>query len=118
MRFHKKSLVPGFNPSLLSSAYLCPRAWIYERVPGYELAGYDDRVLSQVATRAECQDICLEDVDLPCRSAEYDYKKKECRLSKETRRTQPAAYRLVLQSATKRICIEIRMLEYGYWLGC
>lgn len=74
-------------------AYLCPRAWIYERVPGYELAGYDDRVLSRVSSRTECQDICLEDVELPCRSAEYDYTRKECRLSKETRRTQPAAYR-------------------------
>lgn len=35
----------------------------------------------------------MEDYLLPCRSAEYDYGSGICRLSKETRRTQPAAYR-------------------------
>jgi len=74
-------------------AYLCPKAWIYERVPGYELAGYDDRVKTGVGSRIECQELCLEADNLPCRSAEYDYTRKVCRLSKETRRTQPAAYR-------------------------
>merc|ERR1719433_352854 len=71
----------------------CEKAWIYERVPGFELAGYDDRVEKAILTRKECQELCLRDKDLPCRSAEYDYTTFTCRLSKETRRSQPAAYR-------------------------
>ena len=75
------------------SANTCEKAWIYERVPGYELAGYDNQIASNVPTRIACEELCLEAVDLPCRSAEYDYENFICRLSTETRRTQPAAYR-------------------------
>ena len=71
----------------------CEKAWIYERVPGFELAGYDDKIEKAVLTRTECQEKCLKDKDLPCRSAEYDYTTFTCRLSRETRRSQPAAYR-------------------------
>lgn len=55
--------------------------------------GYDDLVASNVASRRACEELCLESVDLPCRSAEYDYKNFVCKLSTETRRTQPTAYR-------------------------
>jgi len=72
---------------------VCEKAWIYERVPGFELAGYDDRSEKNILTRKECQELCLAEKSLPCRSAEYDYKKFECHLSQETRRSQPAAYR-------------------------
>ena len=74
---------------------MCEKAWIYDRVPGYELVGYDQRVLNNVLTRMECQELCLEDTLLPCRSCEYDYSNKTCRLSQETRRTQPSAYRYI-----------------------
>ena len=75
------------------AAPACEKAWIYERVPGFELAGYDDKVEKAILTRKECQELCLRDKALPCRSAEYDYTTFTCRLSKETRRSQPAAYR-------------------------
>jgi len=75
----------------------CEKAWIYERVPGFELAGYDDRIEKNILTRKECQELCLEDKELPCRSAEYEYKTFTCRLSQETRRSQPAAYRATTQ---------------------
>ena len=78
------------------SAPACEKAWIYERVPGFELAGYDDKIEKAVLTRKECQEKCLKDTDLPCRSAEYDYTTFTCRLSRETRRSQPAAYRYYL----------------------
>lgn len=74
-------------------AIACEKAWIFERVPGFELAGYDDRVEKAVLSRVECQELCLEDKELPCRSAEYDYTTFICRMSRETRRSQPAAYR-------------------------
>jgi hypothetical protein len=72
----------------------CEKAWVFERVPGFELAGYDNQVVKAVLTRQECQELCLKDEKkLPCRSAEYDYATFTCRLSRETRRSQPAAYR-------------------------
>ena len=71
----------------------CEKAWIYERVPGYELAGYNDRTVSGVGSRLACQELCLRERALPCRSAEYNYETDACVLSRETRRTQPAAYR-------------------------
>ena len=73
----------------------CEKAWIFERVPGYELAGYDHRITANVVGRVDCQELCLKTEDLPCRSAEYVYKTRTCRMSKETRRTQPASYRYV-----------------------
>lgn len=57
------------------------------------MAGYDDRIEKAILTRKECQELCLNDKKLPCRSAEYDYTTFTCRLSRETRRSQPAAYR-------------------------
>jgi hypothetical protein len=72
---------------------VCGKAWIFERVTGYELAGYDDRVETNVASKTACEELCLRAVEMPCRSAEYDYVSEVCRLSRETRRSQPAAYR-------------------------
>ncbi|QQP49422.1 Putative LOC100908673 [Caligus rogercresseyi] len=71
----------------------CEKAWLFERVPGYELVGFDDVVLKDIPSRVDCQDSCLNQVELPCRSAIYDYSLQICRLSKNTRRTQPTAYR-------------------------
>ena len=59
----------------------CEKAWIYERVPGFELAGYDDRIEKNILTRKECQELCLAEKSLPCRSAEYEYKTYTCRIS-------------------------------------
>ena len=62
----------------------CEKAWIYERVPGFELAGYDDRIEKNILTRKECQELCLAEkskTGLTCRSAEYEYKTYTCRIS-------------------------------------
>eukprot|EP00090_Calanus_glacialis_P030486 TRINITY_DN4919_c0_g1_i1.p1 TRINITY_DN4919_c0_g1~~TRINITY_DN4919_c0_g1_i1.p1 ORF type:complete len:724 (-),score=176.09 TRINITY_DN4919_c0_g1_i1:269-2440(-) len=71
----------------------CERAWIYERVVGYVLEGYDDRVVGQVTSRKSCQEMCLQETEFQCRSAEYVYSSQECRLSRESRRSQPSSYR-------------------------
>ena len=78
----------------------CEKAWIFERVPGYELSGYEHRITANVVGRVECEELCLKAEDLPCRSAEHDYKTRTCRMSKETRRTQPASYRQVTTSGS------------------
>ena len=83
------------------AAPACEKAWIYERVPGYELAGYNDLTIPSVVSRLDCQELCLRDRALPCRSAEYNYETRTCVLSRETRRTQPAAYRYAKLQGTK-----------------
>ena len=80
------------NPNMLHnydfckyfSGPACEKAWIYERVPGFELAGYDDRTEKNILTRKECQELCLAEkskTGLTCRSAEYEYKTYTCRIS-------------------------------------
>ena len=64
---------------------------------GYLLQGHDDRVVEGVAGRLDCQELCLTETEFSCASAEYDYTKAECRLSKQTRRSQPASYRATTQ---------------------
>ncbi|CAG7785191.1 unnamed protein product [Allacma fusca] len=71
---------------------ICSKAWATERVPGYELAGYDDVIVRSVSTRKRCSELCLTDRRLPCRSADYWEGRKECRLSREDRRTQPGSF--------------------------
>ncbi|CAG7828367.1 unnamed protein product [Allacma fusca] len=71
---------------------ICSKAWVTERIPGYELAGYDDVIIRSVATRKRCSELCLTDRRLPCRSADYWEGRKECRLSREDRRTQPGSF--------------------------
>lgn len=71
----------------------CAKAWIYERVVGYVIEGYDDRVIGQVTSRKSCEELCLQHTEFECMSAEYVYSSQECRLSRESRRTQPSSYK-------------------------
>ena len=72
----------------------CEKAWTFERVMGRELKGFDNRVLSGVASRLRCQELCLKERSFVCRSGEYDYATQQCRLSSEDRRSQPTAFRV------------------------
>lgn len=71
---------------------ICSKAWVAERVPGYELMGHDDIIIRSVISRKRCIELCLTDKRLPCRSADYWEFRKECRLSREDRRSQPGAF--------------------------
>jgi hypothetical protein len=53
------------------SAAPCEKAWTFERVMGRELGGFDDRVLSGVASRLRCQELCLKERSFVCRSGNY-----------------------------------------------
>lgn len=50
---------------------ICSKAWVTDRVPGYELSGYDDVVIRSVVTRKRCAELCITDKKLPCRSADF-----------------------------------------------
>ncbi|KAK4308028.1 hypothetical protein Pmani_020258 [Petrolisthes manimaculis] len=71
----------------------CGKAWMLERVVGFEIEGYDDLVLQDITDRLSCADLCLSETNLKCRSAEYDESTRQCRLSRQDRRTQPLSFR-------------------------
>lgn len=79
------------------NAPACERAWIYERALGYMLEGHDDRVIGEVTSRTACEELCLLETAFPCASAEYFQSDQECRLSRESRRSQPSSYRATTQ---------------------
>jgi len=54
--------------------------------------GYDDVIVRSVLTRKRCIELCLQDKRLPCRSADFWEGRKECRLSREDRRSQPGSF--------------------------
>lgn len=71
------------------------RLWAFERVMNAYLDGFEKIQLNNVASRSECAKACLMETTFACRSADYDDKLRICRLSKEDRRTQPQAFRIV-----------------------
>lgn len=87
-----------FEKICLSTAP-CEKAWTFERVMGKELNGFDNRVLSGVASRLRCQELCLKERSFVCRSGEYDYALQQCRLSSEDRRSQPSSFQTSASSS-------------------
>ncbi|RWS11638.1 uncharacterized protein B4U79_13044 [Dinothrombium tinctorium] len=75
------------------------RLWAYERVKNAFLDGFEESTLSNVGSKDECAKACLMETSFTCRSADYDYNNRVCRLSKEDRRTQPQAFRQVAGSS-------------------
>ena len=69
------------------------KAWSFERVIGMELETYHERVIANVPSRRDCEELCLRERGFKCRSAGYNTVTLECALSPETRRTKPGAYR-------------------------
>lgn len=75
------------------------RLWAFERVKGAFLEGFVETTLSNIGSKDECAKSCMMEASFTCRSADYDHDNRVCRLSKEDRRTQPQAFRLVFGSA-------------------
>lgn len=49
----------------------CEKAWTFERVIGRQLIGFDDRVISNVANRLRCEELCLKERQFACRSGRF-----------------------------------------------
>lgn len=65
--------------------------WTFERIPNFQLRGFEREVVRDVG-KTQCEDRCLEERRFICRSATYDWKKRECRLSTEDRFTQARGF--------------------------
>ncbi|XP_069173940.1 uncharacterized protein [Procambarus clarkii] len=83
----------NYFQKLCISAPACGKAWMLERVVGFEVEGYDDLVLTNVPSRLKCAELCVGERNLQCRSAEYHERDGVCRLSRQDRRTQPLSFR-------------------------
>lgn len=69
------------------------KAWAFERLPGFELVGHDNKRLTNIPSRRDCEEYCLRERGFTCRSAEYNSMSLDCVLSRETRRTRPGSFR-------------------------
>ena len=54
-------------PSLSSPERPCPKAWVFNRVPSYELVGPNSIEVRNVFSRRQCQDECLRASRVVCR---------------------------------------------------
>ncbi|PSN46744.1 hypothetical protein C0J52_00892 [Blattella germanica] len=81
----------------------CGKAWAFTRVPSYELATPNSIEVRNLFGRRQCQDECLHETRIICRSATYYGRERLCKLSPETRRTQPQHFR--------RAAIEVDYME-------
>jgi len=68
------------------------KVWAFERVPGRQLEGFDDKIIDQVPNRRDCEEFCLSETSFTCLSADYNLVTLACSLSQETRRTQPESF--------------------------
>lgn len=71
----------------------CPNRWyVFERISGFKMMGVSDKEID-VSNRTECEDQCLNNTNIPCRSATFFKDTMKCILSRETRYTNPTAFK-------------------------
>ncbi|XP_064477440.1 uncharacterized protein LOC135391215 [Ornithodoros turicata] len=58
----------------------CQRDWKFERVTGYELRDLARKTL-HASSREQCMDLCLDEEEFECRSANYEPSSGDCALS-------------------------------------
>ncbi|CAL4087761.1 unnamed protein product [Meganyctiphanes norvegica] len=68
------------------------RLWSFEKVMDSYLEGHDDKIIPNMDSRTTCMKACLTEGNFTCRSAEYDSVRRQCRLSREDRRTKSESF--------------------------
>ncbi|XP_065287804.1 uncharacterized protein nompA [Dermacentor albipictus] len=85
-----------FNEVCLSSSKVITecssRLYVFDRSPSYRMDGVGDKEV-YASNRTECEDKCLSEASLVCRSATYDRAGQLCRLSPETRYMNPKGFK-------------------------
>jgi len=92
------------------------RLWVFERVVGAYLEGFDTRIEHNVQTKTECEKLCLMETEFTCRSAEYDESLNTCNLSREDRRSQPNAFKRLRNSNVDYLenqCVRCKSTVYS-----
>lgn len=78
------------------SESVCNRLWSFERVPNQSLRGLENAIIF-TSNKEACLSACLSEVRFVCRSVEFNYVTKECRLSEFDRRS-PGVYVHMVES--------------------
>ncbi|RWS17091.1 hypothetical protein B4U79_05993 [Dinothrombium tinctorium] len=85
-----------FNEVCLSSKKLTTdcsnRLYVFERIPNFRFDGNEDKEV-YTKNRTECEDMCLNETETPCRSASFDRTTNKCTLSRETRYMNPRGFK-------------------------
>ncbi|XP_022244636.1 uncharacterized protein LOC106461854, partial [Limulus polyphemus] len=82
--YHRKICITGLQ---------CNRQWSFDRIPGSQLIGYDDKTVAAIGSEDLCLEACVTEQGFTCRSAQYNHATKYCVLSKYDRRTAAEAFR-------------------------
>lgn len=92
------------------------RSWTFDVIIDASLEGFVSSSISNVETRADCEEHCLKSEDFECKSGNYFPEKKECQMSRETRRSQPQGFRIGFNSSIyiENECIPPRPSQCRY----
>ncbi|KAL7645704.1 UNVERIFIED_CONTAM: hypothetical protein RMT77_002581 [Armadillidium vulgare] len=92
----------------------CSKGWMLERVVGFEIEGYDDLILEKISSRMKCAELCLKERGLQCKSVEFNEVTKQCRLSRQDRRTQPLSFKPAAKDIhyIENQCNEVKELSH------
>ncbi len=82
-----------FSVATKVSTQCSNRLYIFERIPSYKFEGTDDKEI-QTTNRTECEDKCLNEHSFVCRSITFNRKTSKCKMSKETRYTNPKGFKV------------------------
>ncbi|GAB6026964.1 hypothetical protein CHUAL_013634 [Chamberlinius hualienensis] len=90
-RLIHRSAAAYFSKICLKVAKSCGKLWTFDRVIGYYMNDTYAKKLN-LKSKDECEEACLLDTQLPCRSVSYVYSQQLCSLSSESRRTRPESF--------------------------
>ncbi|KFM81370.1 hypothetical protein X975_13264, partial [Stegodyphus mimosarum] len=93
VNFYEKICFRGVSKQAFDSACR-DRLWVFDRVREAYLDGHVDKETKNVRTKEDCEKLCITEERFRCRSADYDEIQHICRMSRETRRTKPNAFRV------------------------
>lgn len=82
-----------FSPQCIKNRLIndCHRTYAFDRTAKHKLISVD--IEMNCTNRLDCEERCLEQTNLPCRSISYDTTTMKCGLSKETRQSRPDYYK-------------------------
>lgn len=82
-----------FSPQCIKNRLIndCHRTYAFDRTANHRLTKVD--IVLNSTSRLDCEEKCLEQINLPCRSISYDATTMKCGLSKETRQSRSDYYK-------------------------
>lgn len=83
-----------FSPQCIKNRLIndCHRTYSFDRTAKHRLLNVD--IEFNTTSRLDCEERCLENINLPCRSISYDTITMKCGLSNETRQSRPDNYKM------------------------